>query len=195
MKRLISLTIIALIAFEAIACSGIKQKNNNIMEKNNTKTVLVAYFSATGTTRAAARRLAKAADADLFEIVPMHLYSSEDLDWTNKKSRSTIEMNDRDSRPAIKDKVENWAQYKTIYIGFPIWWYTAPRIINTFMESYDFKGKTVIFFATSGGSNITKAWKDFSATYPDANWKEGKLLNSILDTELEKWVKSNEGRD
>jgi flavodoxin len=185
MKKIVLFAIAAL----TISLTACAQKMNKNM--SNERKTLVAYFSATGTTKAAAQKLAKAADADLFEIVPTNLYTSADLDWTNEKSRSSIEMKDPNSRPAITDKIGNWAQYCTIYIGFPVWWYTAPRIINTFMESYDFKGKTVILFATSGGSNVKKADMEFSKAYPDATWKEGKLLNRISDEDLKKWVESN----
>lgn len=136
-----------------------------------------AYFSATGTTKEAATQLAKAANADLYEIVPEKPYTSADLDWNDDNSRSSVEMKNPKSRPAIKGKVENLGQYDTVYVGFPIWWYTAPTIINTFVESNDLKGKTVITFATSGGSTVTKATKDLKAAYPGINWKEGSLLN------------------
>ena len=138
---------------------------------------LVAYFSATGTTKAAAERLAKEKNADLFEIVPEKPYTSADLDWTNKKSRSSVEMKDLDSRPAISGTVENLGQYDTVYIGFPIWWYTAPTIINTFIEAHDFSGKVLSAFATSGGSSITKSAADLKKKYPQSNWIEGKLMN------------------
>ena len=115
---------------------------------------LVAYFSASGVTRAAAKRVAEAAGADLFEIKPAQPYSHADLDWTDKKSRSTIEMNDKTARPAIAEKLPNMEDYGVVFVGFPIWWYVAPRIIETFLESYDFVGKTVVPFATSGGSGM-----------------------------------------
>ena len=113
---------------------------------------LVAYFSASGTTKEAAERLAKAAGADLFEIKPTIPYTSADLNWMDKKSRSSVEMNDPDSRPEIAETMPNMADYNTVFIGFPIWWYVAPHIIHTFLESYDFSGKTLVPFATSGGS-------------------------------------------
>ena len=113
---------------------------------------LVAYFSASGVTKEAAKRVAEAAGADLFEIKPAQPYTHADLDWTDKKSRSTIEMNDKTARPAIAENLPNMADYDVVFIGFPIWWYVAPRIIETFLESYDFAGKTVVPFATSGGN-------------------------------------------
>lgn len=146
---------------------------------------LVAYFSASGTTKKAAEHLAKAAGADLFEIKPAVPYSRADLDWTNKKSRSSIEMQNPDSRPAIAEQLPNIEDYDTIFIGFPIWWYVAPTIIDTFVESYDFSGKTIIPFATSGGSSMGKTVEVLQALCPTANWKGGKMLNHISDIELQ----------
>ena len=153
--------------------------------------VLVAYFSATGTTKAAAQQLAKVAGADLYEIKPEQPYTDADLDWQNKQSRSSVEMQDKHSRPAISGKLQNMHEYNVVYVGFPIWWYTAPTIINTFLETYDFKGKTVIPFATSGGSSIQKACADLGAAYPEIKWKDGKLLNRTSKGDLQKWVESN----
>ena len=153
------------------------------------RTTLVAYFSATGTTAAVAQRIARIANADLYEIVPEQPYTSADLDWTVKTSRSTIEMQDKNSRPSIKGTVENMEQYDTVYIGFPIWWYQQPTIINTFIEKNDLKGKTVKTFATSGGSRQTKADTLLKAAYPDINWLPGATLNSPSDAEIQAFVK------
>lgn len=150
---------------------------------------LVAYFSASGTTKKAAEHLAKAAGADLFEIKPAVPYSRADLDWTNKKSRSSIEMQNPDSRPAIAEQLPNIEDYDTIFIGFPIWWYVAPTIIDTFLESYDFSGKTIIPFATSGGSGMGKTVEVLQALCPTANWKDSKMLNHISNTELQNWLR------
>lgn len=150
---------------------------------------LVTYFSASGVTRNAAKQVADIIGADLYEITPETLYTNADLDWTNKQSRSSVEMKDLSSRPAIKGTVNNLSQYDTVYIGFPIWWYTAPTIINTFIEANDLKGKTVVPFATSGGSTIEKSCEDLKKTYPDLKWKQGKLLNSIDRAEIEAWAK------
>lgn len=149
---------------------------------------LVAYFSASGVTKAAAQQLAEVVGGDLHEIQPEQPYTDADLDWRDKQSRSSVEMQDKNSRPAITGKLQNMQEYDVVFVGFPIWWYTCPTIVNTFMESYDFKGKTVIPFATSGGSTIKKACADLKATYPDVNWKEGKLLNAISKKELETWT-------
>lgn len=123
--------------------------------------ILVAYFSASGVTKNAAEKLAQAANADLFEIKPVRPYTDADLDWTDKKSRSIIEMNDLSSRPEIAEKCENMGSYDVVFVGFPIWWYVEPRIIDTFIDSYDFSGKTVIPFATSGGSGLGKTVENF----------------------------------
>ena len=171
----------ALMAFSICACA---QKQ----EKKQMK-VLVAYFSVSGVTKGAAEQLAVVAGADLHEIKPAQPYTDADLDWTDKQSRSSVEMNDKNSRPAITNKLANMQDYDVVYVGFPIWWYTCPTIINTFMESYDFKGKTVIPFATSGGSSIKKACEDLKAAYPEVNWKDGKLLNRVSKHDLETWVK------
>lgn len=186
--------IMALAAISLGACTQKQSEQTSSSNKPETQTemkTLVAYFSATGVTKGVAEKLAEVAGADLHEIKPEQPYTDADLDWHNKQSRSSVEMADKNSRPAITDKLENMADYNVIYVGFPIWWYTAPTIINTFMESYNFKGKTVIPFATSGGSTIEQACKDLKAAYPDVNWKDGKLLNRASATDLQKWVESN----
>lgn len=150
------------------------------------KKTLVAYFSASGTTAHTAKEIAEAAGAGLYEILPAQPYTAADLDWTDKKSRSTAEMNDPACRPEIAGAVENMEQYDTVLIGFPIWWYVEPRIVDTFLESYDFSGKTVIPFATSGGSGIGGAEKSMREHCPKADWKQGKLVNSGAGA----WAKS-----
>ena len=140
--------------------------------------VLVAYFSASGVTAQAAKEIAGTVHADLYEIRPAVPYSPADLNWMDKKSRSTLEMNDPACRPAIAEPLENMDQYGTVFVGFPVWWYVEPRIVDTFLDSYDFSGKTMIPFATSGGSGIGKAEKSLRDHCPKANWKPGKLVNS-----------------
>ena len=149
---------------------------------------LVAYFSASGTTKKAAERLAKAAGADLFEIKPVVPYTSADLNWMDKKSRSSVEMNDPDSRPEIAETMPNMADYDTVFIGFPIWWYVAPHIIHTFLESYDFDRKTLVPFATSGGSGMGKTVDELRKLCPNADWKAGKLVNGASDQGLAAWA-------
>lgn len=139
--------------------------------------ILVAYFSASGVTARAAREMAQAVGADLYEIRPAEPYTDADLNWMDKKSRSTVEMQDPACRPAIAEPVEGMDQYDTVFVGFPIWWYVEPRIVDTFLECYDFSGKTLIPFATSGGSGIGKAEQSLKAHCPKAVWKKGQLLN------------------
>ena len=183
MKK-ITFIMAALLAICLSACSQSKKTEQKSMK------TLVAYFSATGVTKGAAQQLAQAAGGTLYEIQPEQPYTDADLDWRNKQSRSSVEMQNKSSRPAIKGKLDNMADYDIIFVGFPIWWYTCPTIINTFIEQYDLKGKTVIPFATSGGSDIDKACNDLKAAYPDINWKPGKLLNGTSQEELQEWVKS-----
>ena len=151
----------------------------------------MAYFSATGTTAAAAKKLAEAAGADLYEIKPAVPYTKEDLNWMNKKSRSSVEMNDKSSRPELADKSAAVSGYDLILVGFPIWWYVAPTIINTFLESYDFTGKKIVLFATSGGSGFGRAVESLKGSCPGAEIAEGKILNQLPDAaELRQWVES-----
>ena len=138
---------------------------------------LIAYFSAGGVTAQAAREMAAAIGADLYEITPAQPYTAADLDWTDKKSRSTLEMNDPACRPAIAGAAARMEEYGTVFLGFPIWWYVEPRIVDTFLESCDLSGKALIPFATSGGSGIEGAEKSLRARCPKADWKPGKLLN------------------
>ena len=188
--RILPAIVIAIaIALTACAKSSDQNTQSSTNQPQEMKT-LVAYFSATGVTEAVAVNLAQVVGADLHKITPEQPYTDADLDWRNKQSRSSVEMADSTSRPAITDKLQNMAQYDTIYVGFPIWWYTAPTIINTFMESYDFSGKTVIPFATSGGSSITKACQDLKRTYPNVNWLPGRLLNNVTDDQLKQWTDS-----
>lgn len=153
----------------------------------------MAYFSASGVTARLAESLAEAIGADIFEIAPVLRYTKADLDWQNKKSRSSIEMQDLSSRPAVAAKRDNMDVYDTIFVGFPIWWYMAPTIINTFLESYDFSGKTIIPFATSGGSGMGKTNKYLLPSCPDAILLEGKVFpGDAGKTELTDWVSSLE---
>ena len=137
---------------------------------------IVAYFSASGTTASVAAEIAKAADADLFEIRPEKPYTAGDLDWTDRKSRSTAEMSDPATRPEISSSIEDFPSYGTVILGFPIWWGVEPRIIDTFLESHDFSGKAIIPFCTSGGSGIEKAEESLHAHCRNAQWRKGKLL-------------------
>ena len=167
MKKLLLIAIAIILGFPAFA-----QNNNN----DNMKT-LVVYFSATGTTKAAAQRLAKEFNADLYEITPEVPYTDADLNWRDKNSRSTLEMKDKSSRPAIKGHCDNIAEYDVVWIGFPVWWYTAPTIVNTFIEAHDLSGKTLKVFATSGGSGVEGSANDLKKAYPQYNWGESRLMN------------------
>lgn len=150
---------------------------------------LVAYFSATGVTAKVAEKLAEAIGADICEIEPVVPYSKADLDWQNAKSRSSVEMSDPASRPAIAGKRDNMDDYDTIFIGFPIWWYVAPHIINTFLESYDMTGKTIIPFATSGGSGMGKTNEKLQPSCPNSKLIEGKVFKkSASNSELASWA-------
>lgn len=150
---------------------------------------LVAYFSASGTTAKAAKVLAKAAGADLYEIKPAVPYTRADLNWMDKGSRSSVEMNDKNSRPALADCDAPIDGHDVIFLGFPIWWYVAPTIINTFLESYDFTGKTIVLFATSGGSGLGRSASGLGSSAPGAKILDGLLLNGRLNEEdLKAWV-------
>lgn len=152
---------------------------------------LVAYFSASGATRRAAERLCDALGADLYEIKPQQPYTGADLNWQDKSSRSSVEMNDPSSRPELADHDANIAGYDRVFLGFPIWWYTAPHIIRTFLESYDFSGKTIVLFATSGGSGLGKTAQDLAPSCPGAKIVEGKLLNGSLSAAtLRQWAEN-----
>lgn len=155
------------------------------------KKLLVAYFSASGVTAKAAKKLAEAIQADLYEIKPEVPYTRADLNWMDKNSRSSIEMNDKTSRPAITGRVADMKEYDIVFVGFPIWWYVAPTIINTFLESYDFSGKTIIPFATSGGSGMGQTNENLKPSCPKATLMPGKMLNGRLsEDELKKWAES-----
>lgn len=151
---------------------------------------LVAYFSASGVTEKMAKTLAEVTGADLFEIQPAVPYTTADLDWMNKKSRSSVEMSNPDSRPEIGNKIPDMGQYDTVFVGFPIWWYVAPTIINTFLESYDFTGKKIATFATSGGSGMGKTDSILKKCVPNADWKEGKRFGSADKNALKAWAES-----
>ena len=185
MKKIIMM-MAALLTISQSACS-----QANKTKENKDMKVLVAYFSASGMTKGVAQQLAEVTGGTLHEIKPEQPYTDADLDWHDKQSRSSVEMQDKTSRPAITGKFKNMQDYNIVYVGVPIWWYTCPTLITTFMEAYDFQDKTVIPFATPAGSSIKKACEDLKATYPNINWKDGKLLNRASKDDLKKWVESN----
>ncbi|CCX89677.1 flavodoxin [Clostridium sp. CAG:590] len=149
---------------------------------------LVAYFSASGITRKVAEMIAEAADCDIYEITPKVAYTKADLNWMDKKSRSSVEMNDKKIRPELADNTIDISGYDEIILGFPIWWYVAPTIINTFLEAYDFAGKKIVLFATSGGSGFGNTVKELQPSAPNAQIVEGRLLNRASKTEITDWV-------
>lgn len=155
------------------------------------KKTLVAYFSASGVTESVAKNLAEAAGADLYEIKPAMAYTSADLNWMDKQARSTIEMHDKAFRPAMADTDANISEYEIIYLGFPIWWYVAPTIINTFLEAYDFDGKTIILFATSGGSGFGNTARELTGSCPGAKIIEGRVFGRRQSVDdLKEWISS-----
>ena len=172
MKKL-ALIIVALLTLSLSVCAQNKQQK----EDKEMKKTLIVYFSATGTTKAAAQKLATEFNTDLYEITPEQPYTAADLDWRDKNSRSTIEMKDKSSRPAIKGRCENIAEYDVVWIGFPIWWYTAPTIVNTFIEAHDLSDKTLNVFATSGSSDVKGSYNDLKNAYPQYTWGESRLMN------------------
>ena len=150
---------------------------------------LVAYFSASGVTAGVAEKIAKAVGADLFEIVPAQKYTDADLDWRNPQSRSTLEMKDANSRPEIVEKVENISDYGLVIIGFPVWWYTAPTIINNFIEQNDLRGKDVYVFVTSGGSGVDGSLANLRRAYPNINFKSGKrFFGNETEQQIRSWL-------
>lgn len=165
--------------------SGTDLQNTN---SNSGGKILIAYFSWGGNTKGVAEEIQRQTGADLFEIKPKTPYTRADLDWTDKKSRSSIETYNPDCRPEIADTLANMGDYSTVILGFPIWWYVAPKIINTFVESYDFLGKTVIPFATSGGSGMEKTTEVLKNLCPDANWVNGKVVNGMSENALADWA-------
>lgn len=171
------------------ATSYAQQEHHMDSRQSNPK-ILVAYFSATGTTARAAEKVGQVTGGELHAIIPVQPYTDADLDWHDEQSRCSLEMKDAKARPKIRDKKENIADYDIILIGYPIWWDLAPRIINTFIESHDLKGKIVIPFATSGSSSITNSAVMLKKTYPGLNWKEGKLLNRMSERPIREWVEN-----
>ena len=160
--------------------------NMNSMQSNHK--VLVAYFSATGVTARAAQKVAEATGGEVYAITPAKPYTDADLDWRDKQSRSSVEMNDPKARPALGGERLDVSEYDVVFIGYPIWWNQAPRLINTFIESHDLKGKAVISFATSGGSTIAGSAATLKRSYPALEWKEGRLLNRADEKTLRTWI-------
>lgn len=191
MKRLIYLAVALIIAGLALQShTNDKQTEKNENQKNGTK-VLVCYFSATGTTEKAARRIAEITGGTLHNIEPAKLYTDADLNWRDSLLRSYVEMHNRDFRPALKDSVTDMSDFSVVFIGYPNWWNTHPTIINTFIEANDLQGKTVIPFMTSGGSNIINSENQLHEAYPGIKWAKGLLMNNVSDDDIKDWLKEN----
>ena len=189
MKKLLLVFLSLIFVCAGIVLAQSNTQNSKENYKMNKKT-LVVYFSATGNTRRVAQNLAKAADADIYEIKPAKPYSDADLNWTNKNSRSSVEMADHSSRPEMIKDDFSVKDYETIYLGFPIWWYIAPTIVNTFLERHDFSNKKIILFATSGGSGFGRTIDNIKTSVSNSTKViEGKVLNSNPSVEdLKKWI-------
>ncbi|MDE5604739.1 MAG: flavodoxin [Eubacterium sp.] len=208
MKKALSIALVLVFAVSFAAYTGSKEEEkdstnppitennsetNTEKETKNTEThkILVAYFSATNTTERVAQDIADSLNCDIFEIVPQNPYTDDDLNYHNSNSRTSIEMNDESARPAIASSVENIEQYDTIFIGYPIWWNDAPRIINTFLESYNFADKTIIPFCTSGGSGINASVSNLKNAFSNSKWENGKGFNgSSSKEEIAEWANS-----
>lgn len=187
MKKIL-LSLLAITAMAFVACASKEKKGAETVEAATP--VLVAVFSAQGHTKSVAEKIAKATGGDLFQIEPEVPYTEEDLDGWNNSARGTLEARNRNTRPGIANKVKNFEQYDTIYLGFPIWWFTAPTIVNTFLESYNTDGKVIIPFATSGGSDYGEATKDLKVSAPNAVFKPGSVLNNYTQQDVDNWIKS-----
>ena len=176
---------------KAVSGQTEKQPENPDTAESSGKDTIVVYFSATGTTKGVAERIANVTKADLYEIIPAEPYSDADLDWNDKNSRTTIEMNDQKVRPAIANDTVNLNGYTTVYIGYPIWWGDAPRIMSTFVEAHDFDGKTVIPFCTSGGSGIGRSGSNLASQAGSGNWLDGDRLDAgISESGIQDWINS-----
>ena len=199
MKKLVSLLLVLLLAVSAVGCGG--QKTDPSAKENTTETpdtptteqengkILVAYFSATGNTETVAKQLQTVLGADGYEITPEQPYTADDLNYNNDDCRANKEQNDSTARPVISGSVENMSDYDVVFIGYPIWWGKAPKIIDTFLESYDFSDKTVIPFCTSGSSDIAGSLNEIKNAAPDADWKEGRRFSAnVSEADLQAWV-------
>ncbi|HIZ68789.1 MAG TPA: NAD(P)H-dependent oxidoreductase [Candidatus Prevotella avicola] len=180
--------IFTLAAVMAMCLAACAQNDKGEKSMGNESKPLVVYFSATGTTAQAARTIAEATGGTLREIVPRQAYTAADLDWNDRQSRSSVEMNNPQARPALKGGRLDVAAHDVIFIGYPIWWDQAPRVINTFIESHDLKGKTLVPFATSGGSGIAGSVEGLRKAYPGLDWRDGKLLNGASRAAIQEWA-------
>lgn len=179
--------ILAALCIATMSITSCSQNNESVGIANNGKSI-VCYFSATGTTEAAAKRIAGMLGCDIHEIIPKSRYTAQDIDWTDTLSRCYVEMHNRDIRPALKESTTDLSAYSVIYIGYPNWWNTHPTIINSFIESNDLNGKTIVPFMTSGGSDITNSEKELKGQYPNLSFGQGLLMNNKSDSEIREWT-------
>ncbi|MCM1256129.1 MAG: flavodoxin [Duncaniella sp.] len=179
------LTAFCIATVSLTSCSQNKSATEIANDNSNT---IVCYFSATGTTEAAAKRIAAILGCDIYEIAPESRYTAEDLDWTDSLSRCYVEMHNRTMRPALKDSVTDLSSYSVVYIGYPNWWNTHPTIINSYIEANNFEGKTIVPFMTTGGSNITNSEKELKEQYPNLIFGQGLLMNGRSDDEIKNWT-------
>ncbi len=188
MKRILNFLIVVMATvLPMMSCGQSKKSAQDAAEEQPGKAV-VCYFSATGTTEKAAQQIAELLGADVIEIVPAQKYTDADLDWRDSLSRSSVEMHDPTSRPALKDSVTDLSPYTVVYLGYPNWWNTHPTIINTFIEANDLKGKTIVPFMTSGGSDIANSEKQLKEQYPDLTFGDGLLMNGKTTEEIRAWL-------
>lgn len=188
------IVVAALVMLCLTACAQKREKKSETDSGMQKQKVLVAYFSATGTTKSVAERIAKATGGDLYEIAPETPYTDDDLDWRNDKSRSSVEMHCDTIRPALKALKTDMEGYDVVFVGFPIWWNLAPRAVNAFVEQHNLQGKVLVPFATSGGDDITNSVADLKKRYPELNWCHARLLNDVSDEELNDWIGTVAGK-
>lgn len=188
MKSIIMIISIVLMSLGLTACAQRNKEVKTVKENMSTHNVMVAYFSATGTTEGITRKIAEYTDGDLVRIEPEKSYTGSDLDWNDPRSRSSVEMGDSTSRPSIKPSEISVDKYDVVFIGYPIWWDLAPRVVNTFIESYNLSGKRIVPFATSGGSGISNSVNNLKKTYPSLDWENGRLINRSDTTRIQSWI-------
>lgn len=199
-KRILGLLLMVVFVFSLSACTTSENSGNDAVGQteaeqsgqNDSAKTAVVFFSATGTTAEAANLIAEQTDADLFEIVPQETYTSEDLNYTDDNCRANREMDNAAARPAIENDLSKVAEYEVIYLGYPIWHGTAPRIIQTFLENYDLSNATIYTFCTSGGSGIEQSIQDLKSSYPDINIADGKRLNDATAADIREWIETRQ---
>ena len=189
MKKFVLMMVAGLAAAGMCACGGAKEKKADAAQPEGK--AIVCYFSATGTTEAAAERIAKVADAPLHEIKPAQPYTDADLDWRDSLSRSTVEMHAREMRPELADSTMDLSAYSVIFLGYPNWWNTYPNVIASFIDANNLEGKKIVPFMTSGGGGIENSVEELRKTYPKLQFTDGLLLNNVSDEELTDWVKKS----